>query len=158
RPPPAEYNHSSTFGAPVSQIYRPFEPTLTSDSGDPMDVAFWIEPSMLAGESAFVRHLVMGLKSEGQMVTFIAPHGLDLSQLPTLGSRVLTYRWNRWEKLPLLQKLRMNAVARALNDHPPDVLVAWGSAEPGALSIAAQIAPGIPIVLWCWDATELFTT
>ena len=54
----------------MSQIFRPFE----NHAGDsePMDVAFWIEPTMLAGEAAFVRHVVMGLKSEGQRVTFIA--------------------------------------------------------------------------------------
>jgi len=122
-----------------------------------MDVAFWIDPSMLAGEAAFVRHLVMGLKSEGQKVTFIAPHGLSLDALPTLGSRILTYRWNRWEKLPVLQKLRLNAVARELNDAPPDLMLAWGSADPSALSVASQVVPGLPIALWCWDAAELFS-
>jgi glycosyltransferase involved in cell wall biosynthesis len=122
-----------------------------------MDIAFWVEPSMLAGESAFVRHLAMGLKSEGQRVTFIAPQGLDLAHIPTLGSRLLTYRWNRWEKLPLLQKLRLNNVARELNDNPPDILVVWGSADPNLLAIASHVLPSLPIVLWCWDAAELFT-
>jgi glycosyltransferase involved in cell wall biosynthesis len=123
-----------------------------------MDIAFWIEPTMLAGEAAFLRHLVMGLRSEGQRVTFIAPHGISLADLPTLGSRVMTYRWNRWEKLPVLQKLRLNSVARELADSPPDLLVAWGSAEPTALSVLSSIVPALPIVLWCWDAAELFST
>lgn len=125
-----------------------------------MEIAFWIEPGMLAGEGAFVRHLVMGLKAEGQEITFITPQGTSLSELPVLGSRVLTYRWNRWERLPVLQKLRLNHLARALNDNPPDVLVAWGSAEggpAGALSALSQMVPTLPIVLWCWDASELFT-
>ncbi len=122
-----------------------------------MDIAFWIEPSMLAGETAFVRHLVMGLRADGQQVTFIAPHGSNLADLPTLGSRLLTYRWSKWEKLPVLQKLRLNSVARELNDTPPDVIVAWGSADPTALSVALQVAPGIPLVLWCWDGAELFS-
>jgi len=140
----------------VSQSFRPFEPTGGGNT-EAMDIAFWIEPTMLAGESAFVRHLVMGLKSEGQRVTFIAPHGLSLSELPTLGSRVLTYRWNRWEKLPVLQKLRLNSVARDLNDAPPDLVLAWGSADPTALAVASSVVPGLPIVLWCWDAAELFS-
>ena len=123
-----------------------------------MDIAIWVEPTMLAAEAAFVRHLVMGLNSEGQSVTFIAPQGLSLSELPTLGSRVLTYRWNRWEKLPVLQKLRLNALARELNDAAPDVLLAWGSADPTALSVLSQVVPGIPVILWCWDASELFST
>jgi glycosyltransferase involved in cell wall biosynthesis len=125
--------------------------------GAVMDVAFWVEPTLLANESAFVRHLVMGLKSEGQRVTFIAPQGLNLSDLPTLGSRVLTYRWNRWEKLPVLQKLRLNSVARELNDSPPDLLVAWGSADPAALSVLCQVVPSLPVAVWCWDASELFS-
>ena len=125
-----------------------------------MDLAFWIEPTMLAGEAAFVRHLIMGLKSEGQEITFIAPAGLSLAELPVLGSRVLTYRWNRWEKLPVLQRFRLKGLARALTDAPPDVLVAWGSAEGGggaALTVLSQMAPALPVVLWCWDASELFT-
>jgi glycosyltransferase involved in cell wall biosynthesis len=125
-----------------------------------MDIGFWVEPGMLAGEGAFVRHLVMGLKAEGQEITFITPHGTSLAELPVLGSRVLSYRWNRWERLPVLQKLRLNTLARQLNDNPPDVLVAWGSAEggpAGALSVLSQMVPALPVVLWCWDASELFT-
>lgn len=125
-----------------------------------MEIAFWVEPGMLAGEGAFVRHLVMGLKAEGQAITFIVPHGLSLSELPVLGSRVLTYKWNRWERLPVLQKLRLNALAQALNDAPPDILVAWGSSDStggGALGALAAMVPSLPIVLWCWDASELFT-
>jgi len=125
-----------------------------------MEIAFWIEPGMLAGEGAFVRHLVMGLKAEGQEITFITPQGMSLSELPVLGSRVLTYRWNRWERLPVLQKLRLNTLARQLNDNAPDILVAWGSADGGAagvLSVLSQMVPALPIVLWCWDASELFT-
>ena len=114
----------------MSQLFRPFELSSTQSA---MDIAFWMEPSMFAGEGAFLRHLVMGLRAEGQQVTFITPQGLNLAELPTLGSRVLTYRWNRWEKLPVLQKLRMNSVARELNDSPPDVLVAWGSADATAI-------------------------
>jgi len=138
----------------MSQPFRPFEPSLPQAV---MDIAFWIEPTMLAGEAAFLRHLVTGLRAEGQQVTFIAPHTANLADLPTLGSRLLTYRWSRWEKLPVLQKLRLNGVARELNDSPPDVIVAWGSADPAALSVALQIAPGIPLVLWCWDSAELFS-
>jgi glycosyltransferase involved in cell wall biosynthesis len=128
-------------------------------SGDAgiMDIAFWIEPTMLAGEGAFVRHLTTALRSEGQKVTFIAPQGLSLGDLPTLGARVLTYRWHRWEKLPVLQKLRLNAVARELNDVPPDLLVAWGSANAEMLGVASSIVPALPIVLWCWDTAELLS-
>jgi glycosyltransferase involved in cell wall biosynthesis len=138
----------------MSQLFRPFDPTPTQAA---MDIAFWVDPTLMAGESAFLRHLVMGLKLEGQQVTFIAPQGLNLADLPTLGSRVLTYRWNRWEKLPVLQKLRLNAVARELNENPPDLIVAWGSADSVLLSVLAQVAPSIPMILWCWDAAELFT-
>ena len=122
-----------------------------------MDIAIWVDPLMLGRECAFLRHLIMGLKSEGQQVTFIAPQGTDLSQFPVLGSRVLTYRWNRWERLPVLQKLRLNQVARALNDSPPDVLLAWGTADAGLLATFAQMTPLLPMVVWCWDAAELFT-
>jgi glycosyltransferase involved in cell wall biosynthesis len=138
----------------VSQVFR-FEPPVRDS--DVMDIAFWLEPTMLAGEGVFLRHLVTGLRAEGQRVTFIAPQGLSLADLPTLGTRVLTYRWNRWERLPVLQKLRLNAVARELNDTPPDLLVAWGSADPSALSVASSIIPALPIVVWCWDAAELFS-
>jgi glycosyltransferase involved in cell wall biosynthesis len=115
---------------------------------------------MLAGEGAFVRHLLMGLRAEGQEITLILPQGISTSELPVLGSRVLTYKWNRWERLPVLQKLRLNVLAQALNDTPPDVLVAWGSSEGGsggALPVLSTMVPGLPIVLWCWDASELFT-
>jgi len=138
----------------MSQLFRPFDPAPTQAA---MDVAFWVDPTLMAGESAFLRHLVMGLKLEGQQATFIAPHGLNLADLPTLGSRMLTYRLNRWEKLPVLQKLRLNAVARELNENPPDLLVAWGSCDPVLLSVLAQMVPSLPIVLWCWDAAELFS-
>ena len=104
----------------MSQIFRPFEvsPAHGEGGGGGADGCrlFGLIQTVLAGEGAFVRHLVMGLKAEGQRVTFIAQHGLNLAELPTLGSRVLTYRWNRWEKLPVLQKLRLNAVGRELND------------------------------------------
>jgi glycosyltransferase involved in cell wall biosynthesis len=138
----------------VSHVF----PSLESTGTDAMDIAFWIEPSLLAGEAAFLRHLVMGLRAEGQRVTFIAPHGLSLGELPTLGCRVLTYRWKRWERFPVLQKLRLNALARELNATQPDLLVAWGSADPAPLSILSQGVPNLPFVLWCWDASELFTT
>lgn len=138
----------------MTQLFRPFEPSVPQQV---MDIAFWIEPTMLASEAAFLRHLVTGLRAEGQQVTFIAPTGVNLADLPTLGSRLLTYRWSRWEKLPVLQKLRLNSVARELNDVPPDVIVAWGSADPTALAVALQVAPGIPLVLWCWDSAELFS-
>ncbi len=121
-----------------------------------MDVAFWIEPSMLAREAVFVRHLIMGLKMEGQQVTFLAPQELDFSQLPTLGSRTLHYRWHGWERLPVLQKLRLNALARELARNPPDVLIVWGSAEASILHTLAQMLPTLPIILCCWDASELF--
>jgi glycosyltransferase involved in cell wall biosynthesis len=125
-----------------------------------MDIAFWIEPGMMAGEGAFVRHLVMGLKAEGQGITLIVPQGVSVAELPVLGSRILHYKWNRWERLPVLQKLRLNALAQALNDNPPDVLVAWGSSEgggAGALPVLSAMVPTLPIILWCWDASELFT-
>jgi glycosyltransferase involved in cell wall biosynthesis len=126
-----------------------------------LDIAFWIDPAMLAGEAAFVRHLVMGLKSEGQEITFIAPHGTSLAELPVLGSRVLTYRWNPWERLPMLQKLRIGPLARELAARPPDVLIAWGGVGGGgggaALATLSHLVPGLPLVLWCWDASELFT-
>lgn len=122
-----------------------------------MDVALWVDAAMLGRETAFVRHLMMGLKSEGQQVTIVAPQGLDLSALPILGSRVLTYRWNRWERLPVLQKLRLNAVARELNDAPPDVMVLWGEADASSVGTLSQMVPGLPMVVWCWDASEMFT-
>jgi glycosyltransferase involved in cell wall biosynthesis len=123
----------------------------------PMEIAFWLDDTQLAQETPFLRHLVMGLKSEGQHVTFIARSGMDLSPLPTLGSRCLFYRWNGWERLPVLQKLRLNAVTRALADHPPDVLVAWGSADAAVVATLAAAVPSLPIVLWIWDASELFS-
>ncbi|HUO07115.1 MAG TPA: glycosyltransferase family 4 protein [Phycisphaerae bacterium] len=122
-----------------------------------MDVAFWVDAAMLSREASFVRHLVMGLKAEGQKVTFIAPQGLDLSALPTLGSRVLTYRWTGWERIPVLQRLRLNSVARELGDEPADVIVAWGCADPAPLQLFSQSVPAMPMVVWCWDASELFT-
>ena len=121
-----------------------------------MDIAFWVDAAMLAREASFVRHLVMGLKAEGQRVTFIAPAGLDLSALPTLGSRVLTYRWTGWERIPVMQRLRLNGVMRALQEEPADVVVAWGCADAAPLQIFSQGAPGMPMVVWCWDASELF--
>jgi glycosyltransferase involved in cell wall biosynthesis len=122
-----------------------------------MDIAFWLDETQLAQETPFLRHLVMGLKAEGQHVTFIAHHEMDLSPLPTLGSRCLFYRWNRWERLPVLQKLRLNGVARALADNPPDVLVVWGSADASIVSTLAAAVPSLPIILWVWDASELFS-
>ena len=67
----------------MSQLFRPFDPTPTQTA---MDIAFWVDPTLMAGESAFLRHLVMGLRLEGQQVTYIAPQGLNLADLPTLGS------------------------------------------------------------------------
>ena len=112
-------------------VPAPAVPPLNPPSS--LDIAFWIDPAMLAGEAAFVRHLVMGLKSEGQEITFIAPHGTSLAELPVLGSRVLTYRWNPWERLPMLQKLRIGPLARELAARPPDVLIAWGGVGGGVL-------------------------
>src|SRR5579862_408992 len=83
---------------------------LNSSGGPQLDVAIWIDPVMLAREQSFIRHLVTALKSEGHRVTFIARVGLDLSYLPTLGSRVVTYRWNRWEKIGVLQRVRLSGV------------------------------------------------
>ncbi|HVX86263.1 MAG TPA: glycosyltransferase family 4 protein [Phycisphaerae bacterium] len=122
-----------------------------------MDIAFWLDDVQLAQETAFVRHLVMGLKAEGQQVTFLARSDMDLSQLPTLGSRCLTYRWNGWERLPVLQKLRLNGLSRTLADNPPDVLVVWGSADAAIVGALADAVPALPMVLWAWDASELFS-
>src|SRR5262249_46664809 len=41
-------------------------------------------------------------------------------------------------------------------ENPPDLLVAWGSCDPVLLSVFAQMVPSVPIILWCWDAAELF--
>ena len=133
-----------------------------SSNGHVLDVALWVDAGMLRRERAFVAHLITGLRSEGQHVTLIAPQHLDLAGLPTLGSRLLTYRWNRWEKLALLQRMRLSPVVEELNARPPDVLVLWGStglagsADPAALVLAQQKAD-IPAVVWCWDGAELFT-
>ncbi len=63
-------------------------PSISYSEGSVMDVAIWIDAPMLSREAAFMRHLIMGLKSDGQKVTFIVPQGLDISTLPlVLGSR-----------------------------------------------------------------------
>ncbi len=122
-----------------------------------MEIAFWLDDTQLTHETPFLRHLVMGLKSDGQQVTFIAHQDMDLTALPTLGSRCLKYRWNGWERVPVLQRLRLNGLSRALADQPPDVLVVWGSADPGVVGALAAAVPSLPIVLWVWDASELFS-
>lgn len=111
---------------------------------------------MLAREQAFIRHLVVALKSEGHRVTFIAQHGLDLSLLPTLGSRLCTYRWNRWERLGMLQRLRLAGVVEELTTRPADILLLWGAADAAPVQIVLE-ATQVPAVVWCWDASELFT-
>jgi len=124
----------------------------------PLDVAFWVEPFMLGRESTFARHLVMGLKSEGQQATFIAPQGVDLLRLPTLGSRVVHFRWHRWEKLAFMQRLRFASVIEQLAKSPPDVIVAWAGMDATlcqGLALVSQ-AHNIPIIAWVWDASELF--
>ncbi|MEI8195130.1 MAG: glycosyltransferase, partial [Phycisphaerae bacterium] len=121
-----------------------------------LDVAIWIDPQMLRREPAFLRHLVVALKSDGHQVRFISPSEVDLSPLPTLGSPVLTYHWHRWEQLPPLRRLRLSRVIDALRQEPPDVLLIWGSADPLGPQIVLQ-ATNLPAILWCWDAPELFT-
>src|SRR6202012_1656589 len=54
-------------------------------------------------------------------------------------------------------RLRLNAVARDLNDSPADVLIAWGCADTLPLQVFSQSVPSLPMVVWCWDASELFT-
>jgi glycosyltransferase involved in cell wall biosynthesis len=129
---------------------------VTSDSSN-LDIALWVDAAMLSREAIFVRHLVMGMKSDGHKVTFIAPHGLDLSTLPILGSRVLTYRTSRLDRLSVLQRLRLVSVITALEADPPDLLVAWGCAEHAPLHIVTQTLPALPLIVWCWDAAELFS-
>lgn len=121
-----------------------------------MDIAIWLDAAMYQEEAAFVRQLVTGLKSEGQRVTFIAPHGVDLAALGTLGSRVCTYRWNRWERLGILQRMRLTGLIDELVARPPDVLVLWGTAETAPVEIVQEKAQ-LPAVVWCWDAPELFS-
>lgn len=124
-----------------------------------LDIAFWVEPSMLAHEAAFVRHLVTGLRAEGHQVTFISQQGLDLSWLPTLGARHVTFRWARWERLAMLQRLRLTPVIDALRPAPPDVLVAWGSCDAQQIELLHHLQQvlRIPALAWCWDASELFS-
>lgn len=131
---------------------------------DAMDIAIWLDAGMLATEGPFIRHLVMGLKSDGHKVTFIAPADLDISSLPTLGSRTLSYRWNRWERIGFLQRIRLAEVIEELTEDTPDVILTWGTADPlplqvlqNSMPILADQPPGIPMVVWCWDASELFT-
>lgn len=138
--------------------------TTSAKPADTLDIVLWLDAGMMANEGPFVRHLVMGLKSEGHRVTFVAPADLDLTSLPTLGSRTLTYRWNRWERLSFLQRMRLADVIEELTEDLPDVILAWGTADPlplstlqSALPVLSDQPPGIPMVVWCWDASELFT-
>ena len=126
---------------------------------DVLDVAIWVDPVMLACESAFMRHLVMGLKADGHLVTFIAQQSLDLSLLPTLGSRCLTFRANRWERLPMIQRFRLQPVIDAFRSHPPDVLLVWGSCDLQQLELLTQFLHAVPMptIAWCWDASEVFS-
>ncbi len=122
-----------------------------------LDIALWIDPAVLASEAAFARHLVMGLKSDGHAVTFLAPSHLDLAtSLPLLGSRMLSFRWNRWERLAPLMRMRMAGMIDGLTAEPPDVLVVWAGADPAPLDVLQQTL-NIPTIAWCWDAAELFT-
>lgn len=121
-----------------------------------LDVAFWVDATLLASEAAFARHLVMGLKSEDQRVTFLAPAQLDLAtSLPLLGSRCLSFRPNRWERLTPLLRMRLGGMIEELAAEPPDVLVVWGGADPLPLDVLQQTL-NIPTIVWCWDAAELF--
>ncbi len=130
---------------------------MTTADASMLDIAIWVDAAMLSREAVFVRHLVMGMKSEGHRVTFIVTQGVDISTLPVLGSRVLTYRANRWEQLATLQRFRLSGVLAALDEDPPDVVVAWGCAAHGPLHVLAQAMPTLPLVVWCWDAAELFS-
>jgi glycosyltransferase involved in cell wall biosynthesis len=131
-------------------------------------VAIWLDETMLATETAFMRHIITGLKSDGHRVTIVAPFDLDVSNLPILGSRVLNYRVARWERLGVLQRMRLSGVIEEFTLRPPDVLLVWSSADPTLIDLiqtsliqkaasSADNGPaGIPVVAWCWDASELF--
>jgi glycosyltransferase involved in cell wall biosynthesis len=121
-----------------------------------LDVAIWLDPQMLQREAAFLRHLVVALKSDGHNVRFISPADLDLSALPVLGSSLETYAWHRWEQLAPLRRLRLARIIETLREDPPDLLLVWGSAEPLGPQIVLS-ATNLPALLWCWDASELFT-
>jgi len=123
---------------------------------------------MLDNEAAFIRHIITGLKSDGHEVTIVCPHGLDATNLPILGSRVLSYRSQRWERLGVIQRLRLSSVIDEFAIRPPDVMLAWAGADPtmidtlqralgpNAALTGEQGGGGIPVVAWCWDAAELF--
>ena len=127
--------------------------------GEPLHIALWVDPVMLAHESVFVRHLSMGLKADGHQVTFIARDTFDLTPLPTLGSPCLTYRWNRWERLSVVQRLRLAGVIEALKESPPDVLVVWGSCDAAHIEMLQLVEHAVPIpaIVWAWDASEVFS-
>ncbi len=55
---------------------------------------------------------------------------------------------------PLL-RMRMGSMIEELAAEPPDVLVAWGGADPAPLDMLQQTL-NIPTMVWCWDAAELF--
>lgn len=125
--------------------------------GGLLDVAIWIDPLMLKRESAFLRHLVVALKSEGHNVRFISPSNVDLTLVPTLGSTIETFVWNRFEQiLPPIRRMRLANIIENLRRDPPDVLLLWGTTDPVGASIVIP-ALNIPTLLWCWDASELFT-
>ncbi len=144
-------------------MIEPADTTSAARANDAMHIAIWLDAAMMASEGAFVRHLVMGLKSDGHRVTFIAPADLDISYLPLLGSQTLTYRWSRWERVGFIQRIRLSGIIDALTEDMPDILLAWGTADPlpiqalqSALPADTVAPPGIPMVIWCWDASELF--
>jgi glycosyltransferase involved in cell wall biosynthesis len=128
-------------------------------AAEPLHIAIWVDNVMLAQESAFLRHLTMGLKSDGNQITFIAPAGKDLSSLVTLGSDCLTYRTNRWELFSVVQRMRLSSVVDGLKRSPPDVLLIWGSADARQVELLKMIDEAIatPAILWVWDSGELFT-
>jgi glycosyltransferase involved in cell wall biosynthesis len=101
----------------------------------------------------------MGLKADGNQVTFVAQSSMDLQALPTLGSACLTYRWNRWERLGMWQRVRLAPVIAGLKKNPPDVLLVWGSCDAAHIELLrlVQHAVPTPMVVWAWDASELFS-
>ncbi len=120
-----------------------------------MDVGIWIDPIMLEHEAAFVRHLIMGLKGDGQQVTIIAEAEMDLSALPTLGSRTVTYRHTLLDR-GFMGVRRKSPLAQQLANDPPDVLLAWGAAPPAPLATLQQ-SVHLPMVIWCWEVPEFST-
>ncbi|MEI7767319.1 MAG: glycosyltransferase family 4 protein [Phycisphaerae bacterium] len=121
----------------------------------PLDLVLWVEPLMLAGEGALIRHLVSGLIADGHHIRYLAPQGCDLSSLPTLNTETLTYTLRPWERFPAALRWRLRDIIETLRDDPPDLLLAWGNADHVPLGQLAQMTQ-LPLMVWVWDAAELF--